>query len=55
MIKKLDFMRGAVICLLVWNLLLTAGFILSNCENQQEQKLHNEICLLEEIPMEELQ
>ena len=49
MVKKLDFMRSAVICLLVWNLLLTAGIILSNIENQQEEKLHNE------IPTEELQ
>ena len=55
MIQKIEIMRKVLICMLVWNLLLTAGIILSNIENQQEQKLHNEICMLEEIPTEELQ
>jgi hypothetical protein len=51
----LETMRRLVVVLLLWNVLLTAGLIISNIENQQEEKLNNEICLLEEIPMEELQ
>lgn len=51
----LEIMRRLVVVLLLWNVLLTAGLIISNIENQQEEKLNNEICLLEEIPMEELQ
>jgi invasion protein IalB len=52
--NKLEFMRRAVIVLLLWNVLLTAGLLI-NINNQQEEKLNNEICMLEEIPMEELQ
>ena len=51
--NKLEFMRRAVICLLVWNVLLTVGLLI-NLNNQQEEKLNQEICLLEEIPTEEL-
>lgn len=51
----LETMRRLVVVLLLWNVLLTAGLIISNIENQQEEKLNNEICMLEEIPMEELQ
>ena len=49
----LETMRKTIIALLVWNVLLTAGLLL-NIGNQQEEKLNNEICMLEEIPMEEL-
>lgn len=48
-----EMMRKTIIFLLVWKVLLTAGLLL-NINNQQEEKLHNEICMLEEIPMEEL-
>ena len=51
--NKLEFMRRTVICLLVWNVLLTVGLLI-NLNNQQEEKLNQEICLLEEIPTEEL-
>jgi invasion protein IalB len=49
----LETMRKTIIALLIWNVLLTAGLLL-NINNQQEEKLNNEICMLEEIPMEEL-
>lgn len=52
--NKLEFMRKAVVALLLWNVLLTAGLLI-NSNNQQEEKLNQEICVLEEIPMEELQ
>ena len=52
--NRLEFMRRAVIALLVWNVLLTAGLLL-NINNQQEDKLNTEICMLEEIPMEDLE
>lgn len=52
--NKLEIMRKTVVALLIWNVLLTAGLLI-NINNQQEEKINNEICLLEEIPMEELQ
>lgn len=51
--NKLEFMRRAVIVLIVWNVVLTVGFLLSVNVNLQE-KLNQEICYLEEIPMEDL-
>ncbi len=53
--NQFEFMKGTVIFLLVWNVILTAGLFFNNVDNQQEEKLNNEICMLEEIPMEELQ
>lgn len=51
--NKLEFMRKTVVALLLWNVLLTAGLLL-NVNNHHEDKLNQEICMLEEIPMEEL-
>ena len=47
-------MRKLICFLLVWNLLLT-GAMFIKFEKKQEAKLHEQICILEEIPMEELE
>lgn len=52
--KKLETMRRIVIGLMCWNLILTAGLIFHNHDLKQEEKLNQQICLLEEIPTEEL-
>lgn len=51
--KDLLIMRKLICFLLVWNLLLT-GALLIRFDKTQETKLNTEICILEEIPMEEL-
>ena len=50
---NLEVMRSVVIALMCWNLFLTFGLFIHNHEVKQE-KLNQEICLLEEIPMEDL-
>lgn len=47
-------MRKLICFLLVWNLLLT-GAIFIKFEKKQQDKLNQEICILEEIPTEELE
>lgn len=47
-------MRKLVCFLLLWNLILT-GVILTRFDNKQTEQLNQQICMLEEIPMEELQ
>ena len=54
MVKKLEIMRKIVLGLMCWNLVLSFGLIFHNHEVKQETKLNQQICLLEEIPMEEL-
>lgn len=49
----LEIMRKTIVGLLLWNVLLTAGLLI-NINNQQEERLNEQICILEEIPMEEL-
>lgn len=51
--KKLEIMRRIILGLMCWNLILTFGLFFHNHEVKQE-KLNQEICLLEEIPMEDL-
>lgn len=52
--NRFEIMRQIVIGLMCWNLVLTAGLLLHNHDIKQQEKLNNEICILEEIPMEEL-
>ncbi len=53
--KNLEIMRKTVIFLIVWNLLITAGLLLNINNDNKEEKLNQQICILEEIPTEELQ
>lgn len=52
--NKYEIMRRIILGLMCWNLLLTVGLLLHNHEIKQQDKLNQEICMLEEIPMEEL-
>lgn len=52
--NKYEIMRRIILGLMCWNLLLTFGLLLHNHEMKQQDKLNQEICMLEDIPMEEL-
>lgn len=54
MVKKLEIMRKIVIGLMCWNLVLSFGLLFHNHQIKQKEKLNQQICLLEEIPMEDL-
>jgi hypothetical protein len=53
--NKYEIMRKIVLSLMCWNLILTVGLLFHNHNIKQQERLNQEICMLEEIPMEDLQ